>query len=135
MARIVALLLASTVTPMVDVSVYNLNVRPALTAGIANNGDQIEVATILRDGRMTAADLRAVASLGAGATVQLQRYRASDNSTVNLTAATVAGGASYVNSNAIGPVDLKAGDVIQLLVGGANITAASVVEVDLRLQH
>jgi hypothetical protein len=53
----------------------------------------------------------------------------------DLTIATTAGGASYVTSATIGPVDVIAGDIIELLVGGANISAAAAVEVDITLQH
>ncbi len=135
MARIATLLLASTLVPVVDVSVYNLFCGPALTAGIAAVGDVVDVAPIIRNARLVAADIRALATLGAAATVKLVRFRPSDGTTVDLTAATTAGAASYANSNLIGPQALLAGDVIQLAVAGGNISAAAIVEVDVRLQH
>lgn len=135
MARIASLMIAATLVPIVDVSVYNLNARPALTPGIAAVADTIDVAPMLRAGRVVAADVRQLATLGAGATVKLVRFRPSDNSTEDLTVATAAGGAAYANGNTIGPRDVLAGDVLQLVVGGANITAAAIVEVDVRLQH
>jgi hypothetical protein len=51
------------------------------------------------------------------------------------TIATTAGGPSLVTGATIGPQDILAGDIIQLLVGGANVGAAAAIEVDVRLQH
>ncbi|HEV2078702.1 MAG TPA: hypothetical protein VGR19_02230 [Allosphingosinicella sp.] len=133
MAIIASLLVSSVLTPMVDVSTYDLRGSFNLTNGLAAAGDNIQCFTIQRNGRLHGAHLKALASLGVGTTLQLQRNRGGVR--INLTAATTAGAASYVNSNAIGPVDVLAGDIIEILVGGANITAASAVEVDLLLQH
>ncbi|WP_162987025.1 hypothetical protein [Sphingomonas paeninsulae] len=49
--------------------------------------------------------------------------------------ATTAAGASVVSSATIGCVDLVAGDIIEALVGGAAVSAAAAIEVDLLLQH
>lgn len=135
MARITNLIIPATLVPLVDVSLYNLVARPALTNGVAANGDTIDVAPILRAARLVGAHVKTPASLGAGATVKVVRFRPSDSSSVDLTVATAAGGAAYANGNTIGPVDLLAGDVIALAVGGANIAAAAIVEVDVQLQH
>jgi hypothetical protein len=133
MATVSKHLLASTLTPIVDVSTYHLTRKVALASGDASNGDNIQLATILRGGRLFTSHLRTSGTLGAGATLKLQRNRGGTR--VDLTGATTAGGASYVNGSAIGPLDVQAGDIIEALVGGANIAAAADIEVDLSLQH
>lgn len=133
MADVKTYLLASTVTPMLDVGTYMLTLKPAIANAAAANGDSIQLATIQRNCRMGSAHLRALATLGAAATVKLQRNRGGVR--IDLTVATTAAGASLVNSSTIGPVDLQGGDIIELLVGGGNIAAAAGVEVDLLLQH
>lgn len=133
MADVKTYLLASTLTPMIDVGAYMVTQKLTIASGAANNADSIQLLTIQRAARLGSSHLRTLATLGASATVKLQRNRAGVR--VDLTTATTAGGASLVNSSTIGPVDLQAGDVIELLVGGANITGAAGVEVDLLLQH
>jgi hypothetical protein len=135
MARISTLALVATLTPMVDVSVYNVTNKLAVANAGANNGDLIEVFTVGRNARCVGADVNAKGTLGAGCTVKLQRYRPSDTTTSDLTIATTAGGPSLVTGATIGPQDILAGDIIQLLVGGANVGAAAAIEVDVRLQH
>ena len=134
MARIATLLLASTVTPLLDVGLYNLNRTVNVpAAGIANT-DHVPLLTIGRNGRIVGAFMNVAATLGAGATVTLALYR--NNVLVrNLTGASTAAAASVVNGSALGPVDALAGDEIVLVVGGANITAAAAVSVDVQLQH
>lgn len=134
MARIATLLLASAITPVLDVGTYNVNREVNLAADVANNGDTIALLTIQRNGRITGADLRVDDTLGVGTTVKAALYR--NNVAVrDLTIATTAGAASYVNSNTLGPIDCQAGDEIVLVVGGADTTAAAVANLDVRLQH
>lgn len=139
MAILTTYLLASTVTPQLDVGAYintqkrNLNNLAANGSAYPQNGDNVQVLTIQRNARLLNSHVVAKATLGAGATVKLQRNRA--GARVDLTVATTAGGASVVNSATIGPLDLLAGDIIELLVGGANVSAAADVEIDLLLQH
>lgn len=126
-------LLASVLTSIVDVGTYHLTRKIAVVSGDANNGDNIQLLTIQRGGRQFSAHLRHDATLGASCTLKLQLNRAGVRT--DLTVATTAGGASYVNGGTIGPVDLVAGDIIEALVGGANIAASANIAVDISLQH
>ena len=106
-------------------------IKKAITVvnGSANNADTIDIMKVApgQKYRLTSAIVRASASLGAGATVQL---RVAGNA---VTGATTAGAASKVDSisNALVPLDVSGGDLIDLLVGGANITAGATITVDL----
>lgn len=134
MARIASLLLASALTPMLDVGLYNVRRDAALTNGIANNGDYIPLFTVQRNGRLTGAGLSVSATLGAGATIKLALYRAGVL-VRDLTIATTAAAAGFVNSATLGPIDALEGDEIVIVVGGANITAAATATADVHLQH
>lgn len=134
MARFAALLLASTITPILDTGHYNLPRIITLPAAGVNNADYVPVATIQRNGRILGAKMNVLATLGAGATVTLALYRAGAL-VQNLTGASTAAAASIVNMAAIANVNAVAGDEIVLVVGGANITASANVEIDVTLQH
>lgn len=134
MARISTLALAATLTPALDTGIYNLPLKAALTNGVAANGDQITLATIQRPGRTQGCKLNVPATLGAGATVQVIVTRAGAQ-IATLTPASTAAAASVVSGASVANVNLQAGDLIELLVGGANIAAAATVEVDLHIQH
>lgn len=103
-----------------------------VASGSANNADNIAVHTIPIgvNLRLTEADIKHDATLGASATLKLQVNRGGTRT--DLTVATTAGGASHASSGSVAtmPFDLQGGDVIEALVGGANITAAN-VSVDL----
>ena len=101
----------------------------ALTSGIALNGDRICLIQITRAQRIVTAFLNVSATLGASATVQLQRDRAGVYT--NITVATSAGAASTVSNITLGPVSLDVDDYVVLLVGGANITAEATATIDL----
>lgn len=133
MANVTTYLQSSLLNKLVEVAAYVFTRKETIANAGALNGDRIQLATITRDARMLSAHLRAVATLGAGCTLKLQRDRAGVY--VDLTVATTAGGASLVTSATTGPVDLKVGDVISALVGGADVGAAAAIEVDLLLQH
>lgn len=134
MARIATLLLATALTPVLDTGLYNVSLAPVLPAAGIANGDYVPVFTITRNGRIVGADLTQKATLGAGATVKLSLYRGGAL-VRDLTAATAGGGAGYGNSNALGPLDCLEGDEVVIVVGGAGVTAAATVEVDVQLQH
>lgn len=133
MAVITTYLLANTVTPQLDVGLYVNTQKRTIASPFPANTDNVQIFTIQRNCRMLSAHLRVGATLGTGATIQLQRNRGGTR--VNLTAATTAAAAGVVTSVAIGPLDLQAGDIIELLVGGADITASAAVEIDMALQH
>jgi hypothetical protein len=93
----------------------------AIPSGAANNGDVINVFVPPKGARFTGLMLSQDATLGAGATLQARI------GTVTLTGATTAGAASTVVQNAS---DVNTADgtlAINLLVGGANITAGTTV--------
>jgi hypothetical protein len=134
MARVATFLLASTLTPCIDVGMYNLNRTIALPIAAANNGDYLPIATVQRNGRIVSSKLDVSATLGAGCIVQLALYRAGAL-LQNLTGATTAGGASIVNGAVLSNADALAGDEIVLVVSGANIAAAATAKVDCHIQH
>jgi hypothetical protein len=95
----------------------------------------VPIITVPRAGRIIDADIAQSATLGAGCTVKLALYRAGAL-VRDLTVATTAGAASYVNANTLGPnVDALAGDEIVIVVGGANVGAAATITADVQLQH
>jgi hypothetical protein len=135
MARVSTYLLASTLQPILDVGLYNLNRAAAFPAsGGPSNGDYVPLMTIPRAGRIVDADIAQSATLGASCTVKLALYR-SGASVRDLTVATAGGGAGYANANTLGPIDVLAGDEIVVVVGGANVAAAATVTADVQLQH
>lgn len=134
MARVATYLLASTVTPTLDTGVYNVRRDVAMPNAGANNADTVPIITIPRAGRIIDADLAVSASLGAGCTVKLSLYRAGA-AVRDLTIATTAAAAGYVNANTLGPIDVLAGDEITIVVGGANVGAAATITADIQLQH
>lgn len=119
--------------PQADIGVRHVKKTISVVNGSANNGDQINVFGFAPDfkGRLIYAVLRTSATLGASATVQLRLNR-SGVYTV-LTAATTAGAASKATDVAQAgvPMDVQGGDILELLVGGANITAAADITVDV----
>lgn len=133
MAEVTTYLTPKTKQPIVDVSAYIVTWRATLPASGISNADNIQAIPILRNGRLLLAALRQKATLGAGATLKLQLNR--DGVRTDLTVATTAAGASLVTGITLLPVDVQADDIIEVLVGGANISASADVEVDLLLQH
>lgn len=107
----------------------------AFSSTQAGNGDQVNVLEVPPGAkkRLTRATLRTSGTLGAGCTVQLRVNRG--GSFTVLTAATTAASASKVSDAAQAgvPFDLQGGDIIELLVGGADVAAAATVTVDLDL--
>lgn len=134
MADITSRLTAAVLTPQKeDAGAYGICKKFATANGLAANGDRIQLLTFGRNGRITFANVKTSATLGASCTLQLQIDRAGVYT--NLTVATSAGAASVASGATIGPVDILAGDILTLLVGGANIAAAANVEVDVVLNH
>jgi hypothetical protein len=107
--------------------------KAALPASGISNGDNVQLFTVPIgvNYRLTGAVLRHDATLGAGATLQLQVNRGGTRT--SLSAASTAGAASHASSagQAAVPFDLVGGDIIEALVGGANISGAANLSVDL----
>ncbi|WP_145960513.1 hypothetical protein [Novosphingobium meiothermophilum] len=127
--------LADDRLPSVNTDVSSIVKTLAFTNGVAASGDQVNVLTFppnFRE-RLVDAIVRTSATLGAGCTLQLRLNRG--GSFTVLTAATTAGAASKVDASAQAgvPITLQGGDIIELLVGGANVAAAATVTVDLLL--
>jgi hypothetical protein len=117
---------------LVNTGLQHRQFKLALVNGSANNGDNIEVRKFaLEPSRIHRVSVRASASLGAGATIAAQINNAGTRT--SLTGATTAGGASKVDSDASAnaPYDLVGGETLELVVGGANITSAATVLVDV----
>lgn len=134
MARYAALLLASTITPILDISLYNLNRLVTIPAAGISNGDYVPVATVQRNGRILGAKMNISATLGAGAIVQLALYR-TGVLVQNLTLASTAAAASIVSGVTLANVNVLAGDEIVMVCSGANITASATADIDVHLQH
>jgi hypothetical protein len=134
MARYSALLLASTVTPILDTGIYNVNRNVTLPATGISNGDYVPVMTVQRAGRIVASKMNVGATLGAGAVVTLALYRAGAL-VQNLTGSSTAAAASIVNSATIANITAQAGDEIVIVASGANITAAATADIDVHIQH
>ena len=132
MADVNSVLKAKVLNRLMEVYAFLQTYAFALTSGIANNGDRIRLIQVTRAMRVFQSFLSVSATLGASATVQLQRDRAGVYT--NMTVATSAGAASIVSSITLGAIDLAVDDYVVLLVGGANITAAATVTVDMLTQ-
>lgn len=115
--------------PSINTGVRHVRKTLSLVNGSANDTDTIDVMVVApgQRGRLVKAEMRVSASLGAGATVQLR----ADGTAI--TPASTAAAASKVDSDSDidMPMDLDGGEVIDLLVAGANITAGADVTVDL----
>lgn len=116
-------------TPSRNTGVRHIRKTLVLTNGIANNGDYIEVmkVPVKQSGFLHRMSVYQGATLGAGATLT------GAVGTTAVTGATTAAAASKVDSDSDTdmPIALAGGETIQLLVGGANITAGATVIVDL----
>ena len=116
-----------------DTNLFAITEKRTLAATGIANGDNVQMITIPHPMRLINTHLAQRATLGASATVKVQLNRSGARS--DLTTATTAGGASIVSGATIGAVDLLAGDIIELLSGGANVTSAAAVELDLICQR
>lgn len=125
--------LADNSTPIVNTGVQVISKSQAWTNAIANSGDQVNVLTFRPGfkGKIVGCVVRTSATLGAGCTIQARVNRSAAYTA--LSAATTAGAASKADDSAQAgvPFDAVGGDIIELLVGGANVTAGATVTVDL----
>lgn len=103
---------------------YTVKFSAALTSGVAASADTIRICHLPANARVLAATMRVDATLGVSATIQLRQ-----NATA-LTAATTAGGADQeVLASVVAPATSTT--VVDLLVGGAAVTASANVQVTL----
>jgi hypothetical protein len=95
-----------------------------VVSGTANSGDDITVFTPPAGARIIGAKLRQTATLGASATAQLRQ------GSTALTSATSAGSANGVlQTGVLEPC--SGSETINILIGGANITASATLRVEL----
>lgn len=130
MANITSFLTPATRVRTVDVGQFTITKSADIANGGALNADAIQLLTIPCNMRVTDAIQAVSATLGAGCTVQLRVNRSGVFTA--LVAASTAAAASVNRMNAA-PMDLQTGDILELLVGGANVGAAANVTVDLEL--
>lgn len=130
MATITSIAVLARNVRVVDVGLFAIDAKPALPA--AANGDNIVLLTAPCDMRLFSAHLRQPATLGAAATLKLQRVRGGVRT--DLTAATTAATAGVVSGAGLVPIDILAGDTIEVLVGGGALSAG-IVEYDLLVRR
>lgn len=132
MADVTTYKASSLLNKVVEVAAFIWPTSYAIASAAANNGDRVQLLTVTRNMRVFNSILSASATLGASCTIKLQRDRAGVYT--DMTVATTAGGASIVTGVTLGAIDLAVGDVLTLLVGGANIGGAATVTLDLLAQ-
>ena len=129
MPDITNLLIAAKDHPIVDVG--NFHIRNRFTAsatvgavGYAANGDDIKLITIAAPIRLLDCMLAISGTLGAACTMQLHHLRGATRTA--LTAASTAAAANLLRMTAQ-PIDMVAGDQIEIRVAGANILTAGAI--------
>lgn len=128
MAEITSIKVADRHVPQKDSGeVFAISMNFALSATIADDTDTITLFEMQRAGTIVGARLNVSATLGADARVQL---RAGGKA---ITAASTAAQANDLIATAMARVDI--GDKIDLLVSGADISAAANVQLDLLVCH
>jgi hypothetical protein len=132
MADILTFIRKASLVPNVDVGQFYLPHPPFVTptSGIAN-GDYIRLFAPARNVTVMNAWLQTSGTLGASCTLRIVRNRSGVYT--NMTATTTAGAASLVTLN-IFPIEIRTTDFIELLVGGAAVTAAATVSVAISAQ-
>lgn len=122
--------LAATQVRSLDTNLYDIIGKPVLPAVAA--GDNVTLFTAPHAMRVTSAHLRVPATLGAGVVCKLQKN--SGGVRTDLTAATTAATAGVVSSAGLLPVDMAAGDTVEVLVSGGASTAGA-IEYDVIAQR
>lgn len=130
MAVITSIVVPSKLVRSLDTGLFNIDGKPVLPA--AANGDQINLFEVPHAMRATAAHLRVPAGLGAASTLKMRRNRG--GVTTDMTAPTTANTAGVVSGAGLVPMDLQAGDIVELVVGGGALTAGQ-VEFDVSAQR
>lgn len=119
--------------PAQSTGAFRISKTLALPSSGVLNADTVEVFGFPPDfrGKIVEIYLRTSATLGASATVQARLNRGGSRTVIS--AATTAGGASKVTGVAQAglPYELQGGDIVELLVGGADISSAATATVDI----
>lgn len=122
MAEITTFKIANAVRPAREEGKVVL-VEKSFSLAAGNNADTITIAELAAGERVIDFHLDVSATLGASCTL---RGRVGGTA---VTAATTAGAASYVSQNVYPLAAAAAGDKIDLLIGGANVSATATVKV------
>ena len=133
MAKITSVLTPAVLAKTVDVGLFVLSQSVIIPSGVVN-GDSIQVVAIPAGLRLVDAHLGQPATIGAAATAKLQKNALNADVRTDITGATTAGGADYERMSAA-PQDLAATDVVEILIGGGNPTAGTILNVDLVLSR
>lgn len=115
----------------VDVGNFSIDDKPTLPV-VAAAGDSVTLFTAPCDMRLYGAHLRQGADVGANVTLKLQKN--SGGTRTDLTASTTAATAGVVSGTGLVPIDLKAGDTVEVLVSGA-VNSAAKIEYDLLVRR
>lgn len=115
----------------VDVGEYAIDAKPVLPV-VAAAGDSVTLFTAPHGMRLFSAHLRQPATVGAGVTLKLQKNSAGVRT--DITASTTAATAGVASSTGLLPLDLAAGDTVEVLVSGA-VNAAVAIEYDILARH
>lgn len=128
MAEVTTIQVADRHVPQKDSGeVFCISMDFTLAADLANNADTVTLFEFQRAGTVVGGYFSVAGTLGAGATVQL---RAGGTA---ITGATTAGGADAELVTAMKRVAI--GDKIDLLVGGADFSAATTMQLNLLVCH
>lgn len=130
MALVSTIAVAASLVRSLDTGLYNISAKPVLPA--VANGDNVTLFTAPHAMRVTSAHLRVPGTLGAGVVCKLQKN--SGGVRTDLTAATTAATAGVVSSAGLLPVDMAAGDTVEVLVSGGASTAGG-IEYDVIAQR
>lgn len=115
-----------------DTNLYLISGKPILP--VTANGDSQVLFTFPNNARLYGAHLTVPATLGAGVTVKLQKRDGTSGAAVDISAVSVAATAGISASTGLLPIDVKAGDTIEVLVAGG-ASAAAQIAYDLAAQH
>lgn len=133
MARIDTIKNRPVLNPQHDVGAFGVSLNFSIPDNAAASGDRITLMQMERDGVIFSGQFAVAATLGASCTVQLQHSTADDATHTNLTGATTAGGAD--REQLTRAIRFSKGDLISLLVGGADVTEPAALELDLLVAH
>lgn len=133
MAVITSIAVPATVMPQLDVGVYPVRHVFSISSTLADSGDLVKLFTFQRAGVLHQVNGATSATLGASATIKLAV--GTDGSTTDVTGATTAGSAQKINGNTVGPIAFAAGDSLYGIIGGADVSSAATLTVDLLVSH
>lgn len=134
MADVTSIKIANTLVPQKDCGeAFAISANFALAADLLDNGERAELFEFQRDGVILAAAFEIDAGLGASTTLKLQKENVDGDAWVDLSAASTANTAE--REEGVASVRVLAGEKIVVLLGGADQSVASNMEVDVLMCH